>query len=170
MPTTIGNTGAGADGSTLIDSVIAGSLHTTPSGSSVEIEKLTAKFTVSSGHEVKAAIYTTGDNVVANSEIGPINVTSNGSWDFVYAGTKPSLSPSTSYRLVVWAINVLGTCNILFDNGTTDQGGTDSETYSVPGGVPFPDPASFTNNNNNYAIYATVYEPSVEPESVQMIV
>jgi hypothetical protein len=150
----IGYDTQGTAGSTTTENTIVGAIF--DSGAGGEIEKITAYLVKagSAAHTIKCAIYTTGDALVANSETSEVSPPETGWSDFGYSGARPTLAPSTNYRFVIWANSGLGSFSLVYDAGTTNQGGTDSETYAAD----FPDPATFVGNDFKYSIYATIAE------------
>lgn len=151
-----GNNAIGATGTTTLENVIVGCVFTTDTNTH-DVDSVTAYFNPSATQfTTKGAIYTTGGALVANSETPATTGVTGAAWrTFTYTGTKPRLSPSTSYVCVAWCQSRTGT-NVISYGTSTNNGRTVASTYGT-----FPASVTFTTNNNYASVYVTttIYTP-----------
>ena len=150
---TFGYTTNGGTALAVTADYIYGSVFTTPAGSSINIDDIQAycQFGATTNY-YRYAIYLHSDSSqVANSLTPSTQASAATQWWTLAYSPRPTLSASTAYVLVV-GIDFIdkGTQNLYYDTGDTDQGHYQTITYPT-----FPDPASFTHNNNKYSICCT---------------
>jgi hypothetical protein len=82
--------------------------------------------------KIKCAIYLHSTLArVGVTDERTITLTTTATWyTFVFSGTKPSLTASTAYILVVWGQSATGTAYVVYNDGAANQGHPQSLTYN----------------------------------------
>lgn len=142
---TFGYTTAGTAGTTSLEGIITGSQFTGALGIGTSI---TAYFNPSStAFTTRFALYLHSDSsFVANTTV--YTGGTGAAWRTQNFITNPSLS-AVDYVIVAWSQSRSGTDVISYDAGSANQGHTQTLTYGT-----WPNPATFSHNNNKYSIYA----------------
>lgn len=154
------NTGSGAFGNThqgsgtnTLENTIRGSLFTSPAYSTTA-QSITAYIQVSSTHTVKAAIYTSTGTLIASTQEVSVTTSNDGWVTFNFAsGSKPTLTASTDYILVVWSNSVYGSAD-LYGDGSSGQSRYVDQPYGN-----WPSSVTFTASTTNWSIYCTYSIP-----------
>jgi hypothetical protein len=122
------------------------------------LEKLSIYFNpTSDSTKLKCALYKNSDSsLVADSE-EKTTLLSGGSQFYVFkAGNIPTKAlTAIDYIIVAWCDNNTYD-SVNYDTGDTNQGRTQARAYGT-----WPDPASFSNTNNKYSMYATYVNGSI---------
>lgn len=146
---TIGSAG----GSSLTNS-ITGSKYNCPIGARLQSMWVYLTSYVS-GSKVKCAIYDSSLNIVAETEEISTGLTV-GAWNPFDVESQVDITAG-DYWLVAWAS---GTAAMPYDDGDTNQGAIDSDTY---GDGIWPDPLSPTYYDRKYSIYCRYEERGGPP-------
>jgi hypothetical protein len=111
--------------------------------------------TSNKAENMKAAIYTSSYNLIAQTQEVSVPKNTNGWVTFNFV-TAPSVTVGTSYFLVAWSQSSSGLGNIYYStSGSSNQGYSQAQTYASN----WPNPLSGGSlNNYKYSIYAT-YSP-----------
>jgi hypothetical protein len=102
-----------------------------------------------SNRKVKAAIYSSGHNYIAETEERTIS--SDGWYTFNFADPKPVLLAATDYLLVAWADSASGDVLLHYRSGSSNQGHRYSQSY----GPTWPSSPNFSHESREYSIYCT---------------
>jgi hypothetical protein len=156
-----GNTNTGSSSySRSIEDTIVGTIFTTP-GYSVTAQSISAYIHVTgSTYDMKAAIYTTGGDLVGTAGTQEVSVTTSTDDRFVvfnYAtGTQPTLAANTQYVLVVWAE---GHSSSAYIYGSSSSGNSRYESRSYSGTFPSSVGSWSGTDTDLYSIYCTYSIP-----------
>jgi len=154
----------GTAGNTSLGDRMAGSVFTTPAGSSIDMDDIRAHCSFGGTSDYyRYAIYKHSDgSQVANSLTADTQVDAGADkwWPLSY-NPKPTLTAETDYVLVIGADNPKSVHHIHYDNGDTDQGHYETITYPT-----FPATANFSHNNYKHSIYCTYEVAGVDLPTV----
>lgn len=134
---------------------IVGGQFTTPAGGSWEVQSITAYIYSGFAGAVKAAIYDTSRNLVANSQTSEVNIGATTAWyEFTFPGTKPLVSANTDYILVIWGSGATTAQYRRSGTGNANQ----LKSFSIAYTSNFPDSIAAWTTEANYtgSIYATI--------------
>ena len=136
-----------------IEDTIYGSQFATPTYG-VTAQSITAYITVSSAHNVKAAIYTSSGALVASSSDVPITAATDG-WVTFTLTNPTALTASTNYVLVVWANNPTGSDTATVSRDSLSGG---SRVVTLTYGT-WPNSVTFTTGNYEASLYCNYSIP-----------
>jgi uncharacterized protein (UPF0333 family) len=152
---TFGDTTQSGSSYTNTENTIVGSRFTITQDGWADSIKAYVNMT-SSAKNMECIIYRHNDSSLVGTT-QQVNVPVGTGWvTFNFAQPKPLLSANTEYVLVAWSASGYGSANLYYESGSSNQGHTQNSNYGTP-----PNPASFSHNNNQYAIYCT-YTPPTE--------
>ncbi len=148
----LGNINTGSTNNN-IENIIRGRTITTPS-SQIVVTNISAHIQcTTAAKNMRAAIYTTGGNLVAQSAEMSVPSSPSGTWRTFTFASPPTLAASTTYVIVVWSGSGNGEAYLRSSGTSTNIGRSVTSTY----GGSFPSSVSFTTDNVNYCIYANYY-------------
>ena len=151
-----GNINTGSSGDS-IENVIRGGRFTSPSSMTIAQDIRAYIYCSTNAKNMKAAIYTSGGNLVAETEEKSIPASGSANWQtFNFPDPKPALSAATNYILVVWSQSGGGSANLRYSSTFGGNGRYDSSQYGT-----WPLSMSFSSNSYQYSIrcdYVTAFE------------
>ncbi len=140
----------GTAGSTTVENVIVGSTFTITNGGTATGMGAYLKPSSQWSGNTKCAIYRHSDlSLIGNTTETAVSGTLGEGWYTYTFSVQPSLVNGTEYLLVVWAQSKTGTCLLVYDSGSTNQGHANSAIYGT-----WPNPmASASHSNFKYSVY-----------------
>jgi hypothetical protein len=152
-----GNTNGGSSGYS-IENTIRGQQFTSPS-SAVVAQSITAYIYCSTASKLmKAAIYDSSGNKVAETEEVLVLTNYNPQWRTFTFDSPPTLVALTQYILVVWSQSGSGSADLRYSMGVS------SGRYAAQIYGSWPSSVSFSTNSNPYSIYCN-YIPIVKAKA-----
>lgn len=141
-----------------IEGDISGSVYTiTETGTA---DTITAYMSGSGAHTVECAIYKTNNDLLA--ETYPDIPIEDADWYTFTLTTNPELTVDTEYVLVCGADTEFGTNNMYYIDTPSSGIGRVTTTDNSP----WPDPITFTENDNVYSIYCNYTVPPPPPKGI----
>ena len=142
-----GNSATGSSGHSILNT-IRGQRFASPSSVVVAQSIRAYIYCTSSAKNMKAAIYDSSGNLVAETDQSLIPASSSAAWRTFNFASPPTLTASTNYNVVVWSQSGSGSADLRYSSSSGGNGRSKGQTYGS-----WPSSVSFSTNSNRYSIY-----------------